>query len=300
MFQGAMVAIVTPFKAGQVDEASFRQLIEFQIANGTNAIVPCGTTGESATLTFSEHERIIEITVEQVGKRIPVIAGTGSNNTEEAIRLTRHAKKAGAAGALLISPYYNKPTQEGLYQHFKKVAASVDIPLILYNIPGRSAVNIEPDTIARLSRIDNIVGVKEATGSMKQITDIIARCDESFHVISGEDYITFPLLCAGGKGVISVVSNIDPRGMSDLCSLYFAGKYDEARQLYYKLLPICHAVFVETNPSPVKSALAMMKMIESDEVRLPLVPTSEGAKERLRAVMEQCGLLPPARAGAVS
>ena len=291
MFQGAMVAIVTPFKAGRVDEEAFRQLIEFQIANGTNGIVPCGTTGESATLSFSEHERIIEITVEQVGKRVPVIAGTGSNNTEEAIRLTKHAQKAGADGALMISPYYNKPTQEGLYRHFEKVAASVDIPIVVYNIPGRTAVNIEPETIARLSRIENIVGVKEATGSMKQITDIIALCDDSFSVLSGEDFLTFPLLCVGGRGVISVVSNIAPRGMADLCNLHFAGKFDEARKLAYKLLPLCHAVFVETNPSPVKSALLMMRKIESDEVRLPLVPTSEAGKQRLQKVMRDYGLL---------
>ena len=190
MFQGAMVAIVTPFKDGQVDEASLRQLIEFQIAGGTRGIVPCGTTGESATLSFQEHERVIEIAVEQVNKRVPVIAGTGSNNTEEAIRLTQHARNAGADGALMISPYYNKPTQEGLYLHFKAVAEKVDIPIILYNIPGRTAVNMEPGTIARLAKIDNIVGVKEASGSMKQITDIIALCDERFVVVSGEDYLT--------------------------------------------------------------------------------------------------------------
>ena len=291
MFHGAMVAIVTPFKAGQVDEEAFRQLIEFQIANGTHGIVPCGTTGESATLSFAEHERIIEITVEQVAGRVPVVAGTGSNNTEEAIRLTKHAEKAGAVGALMISPYYNKPTQEGLYRHFAKVAESVGIPIIVYNIPGRTAVNIEPDTIARLSRVPNIVGVKEATGSMKQITDIIARCDDSFAVLSGEDYITFPLLCAGGKGVISVVSNVAPRSMADLCRLYFEGKIDEARKLYYKLLPICHALFYETNPAPVKAALLMMKKIGSDEVRLPLVPMSEAGRERMKQDLQAYGLL---------
>ena len=234
MFQGAMVAIVTPFKDGQVDETSLRQLIEFQIANGTQGIIPCGTTGESATLSFKEHERVVEIAVEQVNKRVPVIAGTGSNNTEEAIRLTRHARNAGADGALMISPYYNKPTQEGLYRHFKTVAEKVDIPIILYNIPGRTAVNMEPSTIARLAKIDNIVGIKEASGSMKQITDIIALCDESFVVVSGEDYLTYPLLCVGGKGVISVVSNVAPRDMADLCNLCLEGKFPEAQKL---LLP---------------------------------------------------------------
>ena len=291
MFQGAMVAIVTPFKDGAVDETSLRQLIEFQIANGTDGIVPCGTTGESATLSFQEHERVIEITVEQVNKRVPVLAGTGSNNTEEAIRLTRHARKAGADGALMISPYYNKPTQEGLYQHFKTVAERVDIPIFVYNIPGRTAVNMEPSTIARLAKIDNIVGIKEASGSMKQITDIISLCDERFVVLSGEDYLTYPLLCVGGKGVISVVSNVAPREMADLCKLGLEGNVAAARKLFYRLLPVCHALFYETNPAPVKAALLMMKRIASDEVRLPLVPMSEPNRERLRADLKAYGLV---------
>ncbi|GKT07303.1 4-hydroxy-tetrahydrodipicolinate synthase [Desulforhabdus sp. TSK] len=291
MFQGAMVAIVTPFKNGQVDEKALRELIEFQIANGTHGIVPCGTTGESATLSFKEHERVVEITVEQVGKRVPVVAGTGSNNTEEAIRLTRHARDAGADGALMICPYYNKPTQEGLFKHFEKVATSVDIPIVLYNIPGRTAVNMAPETIARLAKIDNIVAVKEAAGTMKQITDIIALCGEDFAVLSGEDYLTFPLLCVGGKGVISVVSNIAPRDMADLCNLYFEGKLTEARRLYYRLLPLCHGLFCETNPSPVKAALAMMKKIESEEVRLPLVSLMEASRAGLKRILEAYGLI---------
>jgi len=291
MFQGAMVAIVTPFKNGEVDETGLRELIEFQIANGTHGIVPCGTTGESATLSFKEHERVVDITIEQVNKRVPVIAGTGSNNTEEAVRLTRHAKDAGASGALMISPYYNKPTQEGLYRHFEKVARSVDIPIILYNIPGRTAVNMEPDTIARLAKIDNIAGVKEASGSMKQITDIIARCAADFDVLSGEDFLTFPLMCVGGRGVISVSSNIVPRDMADMCNLLLAGRFAEAQKLYYKLLPLCHALFYETNPAPVKAALAMMNKIASDEVRLPLAPMSEHNRERLRKDLQQYGLI---------
>jgi 4-hydroxy-tetrahydrodipicolinate synthase len=291
MFQGAMVAIVTPFKDGEVDETSFRQLIEFQIANGTDGIVPCGTTGEPATLSFKEHERVIEIAVEQVNKRVPVIAGTGSNSTEEAIRLTRHARNAGADGALMISPYYNKPTQEGLYRHFKKVAEQVEIPIIVYNIPGRTAVNMEPSTIARLAKIDNIVGIKEASGSMKQITDIISLCDERFVVLSGEDYLTYPLLCVGGKGVISVVSNVAPRDMADLCRLSLEGNFTGARKLYYRLLPLCHALFYETNPAPAKAALFMMKKIASDEVRLPLVTMSEANRERLRVDLQAYGLL---------
>lgn len=291
MFQGAMVAIVTPFAGGRVDEAALRRLIEFQIANGTHGIVPCGTTGESPTLSFQEHERVIEITVEQVNKRVPVIAGTGSNNTDEALLLTRHAKEAGADGALLICPYYNKPTQEGLYLHFKKVAESVDIPIFIYNIPGRTAVNMEADTVARLAKIDNIVGIKEASGSMKQITDIIARCGDDFVVLSGEDFLTFPLLCVGGKGVISVVSNVAPRDMADLCNLYFAGKFNEAQKLYYRLLPLCHALFYETNPAPVKAALAMMKKLDSDEVRLPLAQMSDVNRERLRKDLQAYGLV---------
>ncbi len=291
MFQGAFVAIVTPFRNGKVDEESLRSLIEFQIVSGTNGIVPCGTTGESATLSFEEHERVVEITVEQVNRRVPVLAGTGSNNTEEAVRLTRHAKKAGADGVLMISPYYNKPTQEGLYRHFEKVAASVDIPIVLYNIPGRTAVNMEPETIERLARIPNIVGVKEASGSMKQIMEIIARCGEEFSVLSGEDYLTFPLMSVGGKGVISVVSNIAPREMADLCRLALAGVWDDARRLHYRLLPLCHILFCETNPSPVKAALAMMGKLPCDEVRLPLVPLSETNRSKLRGVLTQCGLV---------
>jgi 4-hydroxy-tetrahydrodipicolinate synthase len=291
MFQGAMVAIVTPFKEGRVDEVKLRELIDFQIANGTHGIVPCGTTGESATLSFEEHERVVEITVEHVNKRVPVIAGTGSNNTDEAILLTRHAKSAGADGALMICPYYNKPTQEGLYQHFEKVAKTVDIPIVMYNIPGRTSVNMEPSTMARLAQIDNVVGVKEAAGSMKQIMDIIALCGEDFDVVSGEDHLTFPLLCMGGKGVISVTSNIAPKDMAELCNLFFAGKFAEAQKLFYKLLPLCHALFYETNPAPVKAALAMMGKIDSDEVRLPLASMSEANRERLRGVMQGYGLL---------
>jgi 4-hydroxy-tetrahydrodipicolinate synthase len=292
MFQGALVAIVTPFTNGRVDEAALRELIEFQIENGTTGIVPCGTTGESPTLSYEEHKRVVEIAVEQVAKRVPVVAGTGSNNTEEAIVLTRHAKKVGADAALMISPYYNKPTQEGLYLHYEKVARTVDIPIILYNIAGRTAVNIEPETIARLSRIDNIVGVKEASGSMKQITDIIALCGDDFTVLSGEDFLTFPLMCVGGKGVISVVSNVAPREMSDLCRLFLDGRFEEAQKLFYRLLPLCHALFIETNPAPVKTALAMMNKIQSDDVRLPLAPMSQANREKLRKVLENQGLIP--------
>lgn len=291
MISGAIVALVTPFKNGALDEAGLRDLIEFQIANGTHGIAPCGTTGESATLSHVEHKRVIEISVEQAARRVPIIAGTGSNNTEEAISLTRHAKEAGADAVLMISPYYNKPTQEGIYRHFEKVAKVVDIPIIVYNIPGRTSSNVEPATILRLSEIDNIIGVKEASGSMKQITDIIAMCSDDFAVMSGEDYLTFPLMCVGGKGVISVASNVVPKRMADLCNLFFEAKFEEARTLYYALLPLLHGLFVETNPVPVKAALAMMKKIESEEVRLPLVGISEDNRECLRKVLEAQGLL---------
>ena len=291
MFRGAFVAIVTPFKDGKVDEDSLRSLIDFQIEQGTHGIVPCGTTGESATLSFEEHERVVEITVEHVNGRVPVIAGTGSNNTAEAIRLTKHAKNVGADGVLMICPYYNKPTQEGLYRHFEKVAASVDIPIILYNIPGRTAVNMEPATIERLSRIDNIVGVKEASGSIKQIMEIVARCGDDFAVLSGEDYITYPLLSVGGKGVISVVSNIAPKDMADMCNFALQGNWDEARKLSYKLLPLCNILFCETNPVPVKAALGMMGKIPSDEVRLPLVSLSDSNRAKLQTVLKDYGLI---------
>jgi 4-hydroxy-tetrahydrodipicolinate synthase len=291
MFTGVLVAVVTPFKDGVVDEEGLRQLIEFQLENGVHGIVPCGTTGESATLSHEEHERVVEIAVDQVKGRVPVVAGTGSNNTAEAIRLTAHAKRVGADGVLMISPYYNKPTQEGIYQHYKKVAEEVDIPIVIYNIPGRTASNIEPTTFARLAEIKNIVGVKEASGSMKQITEIIRLCGDNLTVVSGEDFLTYPLMTVGGKGVICVVANIAPKDMAELCNLLLAGDVDKARELYYRLLPLCHAMFYETNPAPVKAALEMMGKITSGEVRLPLAPMAEANKEKLRKDLQAYGLL---------
>jgi 4-hydroxy-tetrahydrodipicolinate synthase len=291
MFTGVLPAVVTPFKNGEVDEEGLRQLIEFQIENGVHGIVPCGTTGESATLSHQEHERVVEITVDQAKGRVPVVAGTGSNNTAEAIRLTAHAKKVGANGVLMISPYYNKPTQEGIYQHYKKVAEEVDIPIIVYNIPGRTASNIEPTTFARLAEIRNIVGVKEASGSMKQITEIIRLCGDNLTVVSGEDFLTYPLMSVGGKGVICVVANIVPRDMADLCNLLLAGDYDKGRELYYRLLPLCHSMFIETNPAPIKAALAMMGKISSDEVRLPLASMSDDNLAKVRKALEDYGAL---------
>ncbi len=290
MFRGSIVAIVTPFKDGRIDEKVYRNLIEFQIENGTDGIVPCGTTGESATLSHEEHERLIELTIETVKGRAPVIAGTGSNNTAEAVRLTRHAKKAGADAALLITPYYNKPTQEGLYQHYKKVAGEVDIPIILYNVPGRTGVNMLPETVARLAEIKNIVGIKEATGDLKQISDVISLCPKEFLILSGDDFTVYPTLAVGGHGVISVVANVAPKDMAGLCDAYFAGDMKKANELHYKLLPLNAAMFYETNPIPVKTALSLMGKV-SGEFRLPLCQISEGNLNKLKKVMKDYGLI---------
>jgi len=290
MFKGAIVAIITPFKNGQVDEEALRKLIEFQIENGTSGIVPCGTTGESATLTHEEHDRVIEITIDAVKKRIPVIAGTGSNSTAEALRLTKHACEAGADGALIVCPYYNRPTQEGLYQHYKAIAEEVPIPIIVYNIPGRTGVNLNPDTLARLAKIPNIVGVKEAAGSIKQMSDIIGLCDPDFDVLSGDDAFTLPLLALGGKGIISVISNVAPADMAEMVSAFEAGDLEKARRLHYKMIPLIDSLFVETNPVPVKAALSMMGMIEY-ELRLPLCKLTQGSYDRLKKAMTDYGLI---------
>jgi len=291
MFRGSIVAIVTPFRDGKIDEKAFRDLIEFQINNGTDGIVPCGTTGESATLSHEEHEKIIGLTIEAVNGRVPVIAGTGSNNTAEAARLTKHAKKAGANAALLITPYYNKPTQEGLYQHYRKVAEEVDIPIILYNVPGRTGVNMLPETVARLAEIKNIVGIKEATGDLKQISEVISICPKDFLLLSGDDFTVYPTLAIGGHGVISVVANVAPKDMADLCDAYFAGDMKRANELHYRLLPLSGAMFYETNPIPVKTALSLMGKVSS-EMRLPLCSLSEGNLNKLKKVMKDYGLIP--------
>ena len=290
MFKGSFVAIVTPFKNGKIDEKAYADLIEFQIGEGTQGIVPCGTTGESATLTHQEHERVIELTVEIVNKRIPVIAGTGSNSTSEAIMLTRHAKDAGADAALLITPYYNKPTQEGLYQHYKAIAESVNIPQFLYNVPGRTGVNMLPETVARLSKGKNIIGIKEATGDMRQVSDVIALCGENFIVLSGDDFTTFPLLTIGGKGVISVTANVAPGDAAAMCNEFFSGNLKKAKEFHYKMRPLNDAMFYETNPIPVKTALSLMGKV-SGEMRLPLYQMSEKNLERLKSVMKGYGLI---------
>lgn len=290
MFKGAITAIVTPFRNGKVDEKAFRELIEFQIANGVNGIVPCGTTGESSTLSHKEHDKVIEITIDAVKKRVPVIAGTGSNSTDEAIRLTKHAYEAGADGALMVCPYYNRPSQEGLYQHFKKVAEAVPIPIVPYNIAGRTGVNLEPATLARLAGIGNIVGVKEASGSIKQMSDVIRLCGPDFSVLSGDDLFTLPLMAMGGSGVISVVSNVAPADVAALAAAVEARNMKKARSLHYKMSPLIDALFIETNPVPVKAALAMMGKIEY-EVRLPLAKLAEGNYNKLKQALIGYGLI---------
>ncbi|MEX5212949.1 MAG: 4-hydroxy-tetrahydrodipicolinate synthase [Nitrospiraceae bacterium] len=290
MFTGSIVAIITPFRNGKVDERALGDLIEFQIANHTAGIVPCGTTGESATLSHEEHDRVVGLTVEAVRRRVPVIAGTGSNSTEEAIALTQHAKRAGADGALLITPYYNKPTQEGLFRHYKAVAEAVDLPLVLYNIPGRTGVNLLPATVARLASSPNIVGIKEGSGSIQQTSDIVQLCGERITVLSGDDPLTLPIMALGGKGVITVTANLLPQEMSAMVAAALAHHWDEARRLHYKLSPLFAALFLETNPIPVKEALGLMGKIDP-ELRLPLCPLMSDNRDRLTRVLKDYGLV---------
>jgi 4-hydroxy-tetrahydrodipicolinate synthase len=290
MFSGSIVAIVTPFRNGKVDERAFADLIEWQIANGTNGIVPCGTTGESATLTHQEHHQVIKLTVEIVKGRVPVIAGTGSNSTDEAISLTRHAKEAGADGALLITPYYNKPTQEGLYRHYKAVAEAVDIPQVLYNIPGRTGVNMLPATVGRLAVMKNIVGIKEGSGSVQQASDIAQACGDRLTVLSGDDPLTLPMMAVGAKGVITVTANVMPKEMAQLVASFLAGRIDDARRIHFALSPLFAALFYETNPIPVKEALGMMGKIDP-ELRLPLCAMGADHRNQLSRVLKELQLI---------
>ena len=291
MFKGSIVAIVTPFHNDKVDEKKLRDLVDFQIKNGSSGIVPCGTTGESATLSFEEHERVIEIVIQQVKKRIPVIAGTGSNSTEEAIKLTRDAAKAGADASLQVSPYYNRPTQRGLYEHFKKIADSVEIPIILYNIASRTGVNIEPETIAKLAQdCKNIVAVKEASGSLDQMSRIRQLSPKEFVLISGDDSLTLPVLSIGGAGIISVVANIVPGDVAELVAAFEKGDLKKARDLHFKLLPLIKAVFLETNPIPIKTAMGLLGMCEPD-LRLPMCGISADNLEKLKIALKDYGLL---------
>ena len=290
MFTGAMTALVTPFRDGEVDARALEALVEAQIAGGINALVPCGSTGEAATLTHEEHLAVVRAVVRAARGRLPVIAGTGSNSTAEAIRLTRGAEEAGADAALLISPYYNKPTQDGIYRHYAAVADTTGLPLILYNIPGRTGSNITPDTIARLARLPNIAGVKEASGNLAQVLELIDESGPDFGIYSGDDILTLPIMAAGGHGVIAVGANLMPRAYVELTDALLAGDLERARMQNHRLLPLMMALTLEVNPIPVKTALAMMGQC-ADEFRLPLTPMSPGARVRLEDVLREYELV---------
>ncbi len=289
MFEGSMVAIVTPFtEDGQIDKERIGQLIEFHISKGTDVIVPCGCTGEAATLTHDEHKDIVRYVVEKVAGRLKVIAGTGSNSTAEALGLTQCAKEVGADGALMITPYYNKPTPAGMYEHYRTIAEKVDIPIVLYNVPSRTGRSMLPETVAKLYKIDNVVAIKEASGSMDQVSNILNLCDIT--VLSGDDSMTLPILSLGGRGVISVVANVVPDLMADLVHSFMNGDTEKAMQVHRRLFPLCKALFYETNPIPVKRALSLMGMIEN-ELRLPLVRMSEQNEARLKKALQDFGLI---------
>lgn len=290
-FKGAFVAIVTPFTDGKIDEKELIDLIEFQIAEGTHGIVPCGTTGESATMSHAEHHRVVELTIKTVNGRVPVVAGSGSNSTSETIELTKHAKDAGADGVLVITPYYNKPSQEGLYRHFKAVAEAVDIPMILYNVPGRTGVNMLPATVARCAAIPNIVGIKEATGDLNQISEVIRLCPDDFIVLSGDDFTAMATVAVGGKGVISVTSNVAPADMAKLMEDSLAGDFAKARVSHYKLFPLIQAMFFDTNPVPAKTTLALMGKISGANPRMPICEMSGAALDKLKKVITEYGLI---------
>lgn len=283
-----MVALVTPFRKGRVDEVALRRLLNLHRKARTDVIVPTGTTGESATLTHEEHRRVMSLVVEYVDGQVPVVCGAGSNNTEEALGLIRHAKKIGAAGVLVVTPYYNRPTQEGLYRHYAHLAGKVDIPFILYNVPSRTGVSLAPKTVARLAKIPNIVAIKEASGSLDQVDQILELCDIT--VISGEDSLTFPMMAIGARGVISVTANVVPELIRDMVHTTLNGDLERGRELHQKLYPLSKVLFVETNPIPVKTALGMMGLI-LPELRLPLCEMGKENKQKLRRVLKGLGLV---------
>jgi len=289
MFSGSLVALVTPFRNGEVDYATIERLVDWHVEQGTDGLVPVGSTGESPTVTVAEHEKIIETIVRRAAKRIPVIAGTGANATAEAIELTKFAKDIGADASLQVCPYYNKPTQEGLFRHFAAIAEAVDLPQVLYNIPGRTAVTMTPETIARLAELPQIVAIKEATGSMDQTSEILARCN--LVVLSGDDSLTLPLMALGAKGVISVVANVVPRDVKRLTDAASCGNLEAAQAAHRKLFPLCRAMFIETNPIPVKTAMKWAGLVPSDEKRLPLTDLAAGSAAALRKAMEAYSLV---------
>src|SRR3990172_3353523 len=290
--QGSLTAMVTPFRDGRIDAPKIRELVEYPVGNGTDGLVPCGTTGESPTLTHDEHKRVVDLVIEHAAGRIAVVAGTGSNSTHEAIDLTTHAAKSGADAALLVVPYYNKPTQQGLYEHYKAIAESSDLPLIVYNIQGRTGVNLLPETLARLAAdCRSIVGVKEASGNLEQMSQVILLCGPEFTVLCGDDTLTLPLMAVGGRGVVSVIANFLARETADMVHAALDGDWKRARELHFKLFPIAQAMFFETNPIPVKEAMAMLGMLPKAEYRLPMCPMTEANRTRLRSVLLQAGLL---------
>ena len=290
-YHGAIVAIITPFINNEIDEQGLADLINFQIDNGTHGIVPCGTTGESATVSFDEHKKIIELTVKTVAGRVPVIAGTGANSTAESIDLARSAKESGADATLSVVPYYNKPNQEGLYQHFKAIAEAVDIPIILYNVPSRTVTNMLPETVGRLAEFDNIIGIKEATASLQQITEVIRQCPDDFIVLSGDDFTCMPTVFIGGKGVISVTSNVHPRGMADLMEAALAGDLKKANEIHYSLYPLMTSMFSAPNPVPAKKGAELLGKIKDGAPRLPLSGIDDKALEAVTAAMKGAGIL---------
>lgn len=292
MFSGVFTALITPFRNGEVDVEALENLVEFQIGHGVQGLVPCGTTGESPTLSEEEDRLVIETVVQTSNGRVPVIAGTGSNNTESAIKYTKMAEEVGADGSLQVSPYYNKPTQEGLYRHFASIAESTRLPLVLYNIPGRTSVAIDPDTIARLAEIPNIVGVKEATLSTGIASEIKRLCGDEFDLLSGDDPMTLPIMALGGSGVIAVTSNIAPGTYAEMVNALLEGDFARGRELHYQLLPLFKALFVETNPIPVKTAASLIGLC-SDEMRLPLLPMSGERLRGLEEALERHGHLLP-------
>ncbi len=291
MLKGSFVAIITPFKNGKINYDKLGELIEYHIKNGTHGILPCGTTGESATLSHNEHNELVKFTVKKVNKRATVLAGTGSNSTAEAIELAKFAKEVGADAHLSITPYYNKPSQEGLYRHFEAIANAVDLPMVLYNVPGRTGVNMLPETVGRLSKLPQVVGIKEATGNIRQAMEVLELTGPDFALFSGDDFINFPMLCIGGVGCISVTANIAPKSMSDMCEAYFAGDLNKAREIHYSLLPVHRAMFIDGNPISVKTAATIMGLIDNPEMRPPLCLTSKENEEKIRVALKTAGII---------
>ena len=287
-FEGSMVALVTPFRGGKLDRKALRGLLDFHLRSGTDVIIPCGTTGESATMSHENHRQLMSIVVEYVGGRVPVICGAGSNNTEEALGLIRYAKRAKADGVLVVTPYYNQPTQEGLYRHYQYLASKVDIPMILYNVPGRTGISLSAHTVARLAKIDTIVAVKEASGDLGQVDEILSLCDIT--VLSGDDGLTFPMMAIGAKGVISVTANVVPEKVWEMVHQALGGNMEGARCIHQELYPLAKVLFIESNPIPVKTALGMMRKIKT-EFKMPLCEMKKENKQKLRKVLINLGVI---------